>query len=375
MKRVVWLAAADARGHLMRAHLMRGLLAQHGVQVDLVTTSDEGAAFLAGFGDPVTVLSRHYRMEFDGAHNMDPRRSHRRVVRYLLDPRRCLADAFAFARLARGADLAVNDFHPVLLVGDAGVPVVQLFGTHLWEAVSGTFAESGPRWLDRTHARVMRHLRARSFACVEHSLWHGPARGAVRLPPLVARPGRGRDAVRASLGLSPGERLAAVYLNPHFRDPGIAQAVESALAQVNVRAYLVGEGYANRPGWRATDPALADVVAAADLFVSGAGMGALGQARAFCTPLVALLADQPEQRRNAARESLVRPRDFAAVPLGADLSGRLARAAARLSISGSPDRPDADARVAALHQEWTRAFLNLLDKTTVRDRRRIDVGA
>lgn len=375
MRRVVWLAAADARGHLMRAHIMKGLLARHGVQVDLVTTSDEGAAFLASFGERTTVLSRHYRMEFDGAHNIDPRKSRRRVVRYLLDPRRFLADRRALDRLARGADLVVNDFHPLLLVGGIQAPVVQLFGTHLWEAVSGHFEDHGPRWLQRAHAGVLRSLRARSFACVEHSLWHGPgAPGTVRLPPLVARPGRTRDAVRAQLGLAPHEKLAAVYLNPHFTDPRVARAVEEALAEVNVRAYLVGEGYADRPGWRATDPALADTVAAADLFVSGAGMGALGQARAFGTPLVALLADQPEQRRNAQRESVTRRQAFAAVPLGACLLERLTRAAARLLASEWP-RTDADARVAELHGSWTRAFLDLIEAATVRNARRIDVGA
>ena len=42
MKRIVWLAVADARGHLMRAHLAQKILAPE-VQVEILTTSDAGA--------------------------------------------------------------------------------------------------------------------------------------------------------------------------------------------------------------------------------------------------------------------------------------------------------------------------------------------
>jgi UDP:flavonoid glycosyltransferase YjiC (YdhE family) len=62
----------------------------------------------------------------------------------------------------------------------------------------------------------------------------------------------------------------------------------------------VGEGYSGRPGWVATDARFGDVVHAADVFVSGAGMGALELARSAGTPLLVLLGDQPEQARNVA---------------------------------------------------------------------------
>ena len=55
----------DTRTQLLRAHLMRGLLADRGVQVEILTTSDDGAAFLAALGTPAAVLSRWYRVEFD----------------------------------------------------------------------------------------------------------------------------------------------------------------------------------------------------------------------------------------------------------------------------------------------------------------------
>ena len=46
MARILYLAVADARGHLMRAHLVRRLLAPVGHRVDVVTTSEEGQRFL-----------------------------------------------------------------------------------------------------------------------------------------------------------------------------------------------------------------------------------------------------------------------------------------------------------------------------------------
>ena len=53
-----------------------------------------------------------------------------------------------------------------------------------------------------------------------------------------------------------------------------------------------------------------DVVHAADVFVSGAGMGALELARSAGTPMLVLLGDQPEQARNVAELHRLAP-DFA----------------------------------------------------------------
>lgn len=58
----------------------------------------------------------------------------------------------------------------------------------------------------------------------------------------------------------------------------------------------------------ATDARFGDVVHAADVFVSGAGMGALELARGAGTPLLVLLGDQPEQARNVAELHRLAPR-------------------------------------------------------------------
>ena len=73
--RIVWLAAADARGHLVRAHLARSLLAPRGITANIVTTHEDGRRFLAALGTPSEVLSPHYGVAFDRWQNMDRRRN------------------------------------------------------------------------------------------------------------------------------------------------------------------------------------------------------------------------------------------------------------------------------------------------------------
>jgi hypothetical protein len=121
----------------------------------------------------------------------------------------------------------------------------------------------------------------------------------IRLPPLLPAP-RDRDSVRAAHGIAPGERLACIYLNPYFADPALADVLDAELAAAGYRVRAVGEGYAQRPGWRARDASLAELAAAADLFVSAPGSGALALARSSGVPMIALATDQPEQRKNLA---------------------------------------------------------------------------
>jgi hypothetical protein len=114
---------------------------------------------------------------------------------------------------------------------------------------------------------------------------------------------RDREQVRAAYGIAPGARLAVVYLNPYFHDPALADAIDRELAAAGYAVHAVGEGYAQRPGWRARDAGLAELAAAADVFVSAAGSGAIALARGAGVPMIALATDQPEQRKNLASDS------------------------------------------------------------------------
>jgi hypothetical protein len=309
MSRILWLANADARGHLMRCQLVTRRLRRQGFEVDVITTSREGQAFLGAFGVEASLLSEHYRVEFDTRQNMQRLRTEWRVFRYLTSPGRFWRDLPWLEERARGASLIVNDsFHPALLLAHRfrrGTlpPVVHVYGHELRRAVEDNYARRWPTVLERIYRRVIVGSTEHAFGRIEHSL-NAPAAGreiapcTYQLPPALAAPGRSREAVRSSLGLSADQKLVVAYLNPHFADPAVAEAIEGAIHQVGGRLHAVGEGYARRAGWLPWDTELADAIAAADVFVSAPGVAALGQSVAFGVPLLTLLTDQPEQRGN-----------------------------------------------------------------------------
>lgn len=376
--RIVWLAVADARGHLMRAHLARRLLEGRGARVDVLTTSEEGRAFLAALGTPSELLSCHFSVAYDDRQNMARGQTEARALRYFFMPSRGAADLARLAELARGAAYVVNDFHPLLLVagargaGDGAAlpcPVVHVYGENIWGAIEGHFEGRRGALFSRGFGALVRGLRDRAHARIEHT-FAAPlegdldrARGSYRLLPMVAAPRRGAAEVRAALGVGRGQRLAAVYLNPHFADPAVAEALEAALSAEGFVMHAVGEGYAARPGWRAYDGAFADVAAAADLLVSAPGMGAVGMARLFGVPFLALLTDQPEQRANVRFLEASPDAAFAVEDLSdpLDLNERLRRAASGLTRSAPSafERPSAAALIGAIHDRWAHVLTEL----------------
>lgn len=371
-QRVVWLALADGRGHLMRAHLMRQLLGQHGVRVDVVTTSAEGARFLEAMGTPSQVLTPGFRIVYDTQQNLDRRDTERLVLRYLLSPRRIHSDLRHLQPLMEDADLVVNDFHPLLLA----LPlfgkdpyegrVVHLYGQNLWGALEGHLHGRAPGLVDRLFQQRVRRLRSRAFGTVEHSLEVSPGaierRGprAVRLAPIIPTLRAPPEEVRRRLGVSRDERLATMYLNPYFRDNALAERLERALLARGYRLHAVGEGMAGRPGWQAYEPHLAEVTAASDLLVAAPGMGSLGQARLFGVPYLAVCTDQPEQAQNLLQLGNQTVRTFHPT---VDDDESLARSLVELERCPQQrwnERPSPMAAVEQLHASWARALTGLV---------------
>jgi hypothetical protein len=366
-RRVVYLALAIGRGHLMRAAILRELLAPHGVTLDLVTTTEAGRQFLATLGCPSRVLPGGFSLVYDGLQNLDQAGTAAQLAAYLGSPGRALRDWRMLQRLARGASLLVNDsLHPALLVGPRGrVPVVAVHGEDLWQATEHHFDGQAPPGLARCVSAGLRRLERRARVRLVHTLealGEGSlpsGRGELLLPPILAAPRRAPDEVRA--GFRRGERLAVVYLNPNFREAGLADTLERELGAAGYRLHAVGEGYAGRPGWLGRDPELVDSVAAADLLVAAPGMGTLAQARLFGLPLVALLTDQPEQRRNVARYARMAPVE-ALRPDSPDFARALRAAATAPRLP--QQRPDPRQAIGRIHAVWTRTFLRLLVEAT-----------
>ncbi len=354
MSRILWIAVADARGHLMRAHRVRRLLAP-AVEVDIVTTSDAGVAFLAALGTPASRLGRGYALAFDDRQHLDHGRTNARLLRYLgLD---AAGDVARLARWASAYDLIVNDaLHPAALIAswlfDAiDVPIVHVYGSTLLGAVEGYGA--GPL------GAAVRAILGRAFARIEYAADGavGRGEGTYRLRPLVDPPREDRAAVRRHLGVQ--GRLVVAYLNPHFADPRIARAIEAATRDDTL--YAVSEGLGDRPGWVRYDDALADKLAAADVVVSAPGVATMTAVKAAGVPMVALVSRQPEQAMNLERARAA-GRSIQIV----DVAHPEAIAAA---IADARSEPAAES-IEAIRRDWELTLHHLIEERTNRCRTR-----
>ncbi len=350
----------------MRAHLARRVLAEGATAVDILTTSDAGRSFLAALGSPARVLPSRYRLLYDGRHNLRAEESARLLRRYLVSPRGLVRDVATMRRWSEDYDLVVDDsFHPSLVLGSLDPRwrrrIVHVRGDNLQGAVAQTLRDDVP-WGGRALAAAFELACAGAGATVEHTLRPADtprARAVVRLPPLIASPTRCAAEVRAELGAH-DRPLAAVYLNPHFDDRRLAAAIVDALADRGFVVHAVAEGLAPRAPWRAYDPRLTDVIAAADVLVAGPGMGALAHVAAYGVPMLALASRQPEQQRNLATLRSL-PVASAVVDLGAP------RSAVRLreALSALADAPRGSAHPALsparVHRAWRLTFEALAD--------------
>nr|MBA3818005.1 hypothetical protein [Deltaproteobacteria bacterium] len=140
--RLIWLAVAEGRGHLMRAQLAARLLEPAGIDVEIVTTSAAGVAFVGAFGLPARVMSTSFRLAYDARQNLARLRTRATAMTYLLAPGRCLRDLAWLEGRAAGAAVIVNDsFHPALLTSS-------LLGRGMAERVVHVHSENTRRALD-----------------------------------------------------------------------------------------------------------------------------------------------------------------------------------------------------------------------------------
>ena len=255
--RIVYLATADARGHLMRAQLLVHALREAGASVDVLTTSDAGQRFLARFGISSAVLSRRYAVQFDTRQNMLRSRTNWNVAAYVFLPTRLLRDVIRLRHAVRDAVLVINDsFHPALLVMGT-MPawrhkIVHVYGGSLKRALAHNFDGVLPRRLARAFERVVDWQLGSARACIEHDFAYdvdgGLQASSYRLPtPVSVIPAAPDGTAASAIGTTPA-RTAAVYLNPHFCDRALAAALSAGLGDAGLQAHKVGEGYAGHDG-------------------------------------------------------------------------------------------------------------------------------
>lgn len=363
MPRIVYLATADARGHLMRAQLLVHGLRAAGAQVQVLTTSDAGQAFLQEFGIEAQILSHHYGVQFDAQQNMLRSATDSNVAHYVFRPTRMLRDIARLHAVFRAADLVINDsFHPALLFMGA-MPhwrkkVVHVYGASLRKALSANFEGRIPRLLARAFAGIVGWQTDAALCRIEHDFAYDLADATaqpshIRLPtPVVVADGQANAA-----------EAVAVYLNPHFRDVALADALAAGLDHAGRHAHLVGEGYAGHGAWVGIDANWVSCAAQAPFIVSAPGMAALSIALVYRRPILLVLTDQPEQASNAARAAQLGLRHEVVVWHGdaaafsrdvASAAGRLMRAPGTLAESDA-GRAQAHARI----QAWVDCLLAL----------------
>ncbi|MEO4048718.1 hypothetical protein AAFN46_16695 [Pseudomonas sp. CAU 1711] len=359
--RILYLATADARGHLMRAQLLAHALIERGAEVRVLTTSDEGAVFLGEFGIAAEVLSRHYSVQFDERQNMQRGATDRNVARYLFDPRRMLRDIWRLRRLIAGVDLLVNDsFHPALLVMGC-LPgwrrkIVHVYGASLRRALLDNFRGRLPSWLARAFAAAIGFELRRARACLQHDFAYAEV--------VRTAPWRFNLPTPVALASCQAQQVprAAVYLNPHFRDPCLAEGLEQGLAAVGLDSLRVGEGYAGRSGWLARDPQWVEAAASSALIVSAPGMAALSIAQVYGRPILLLVTDQPEQLGNVRRAAELGLRHEVLCWRGdvSDFAAQLEGAARRLLADEEGAAGDGQARARARLDAWVDRMLELV---------------
>lgn len=299
--RFLYLATADARGHLMRAQLLFHALRHAGAQVDVVTTSHAGQCFLAGFGIEASILSHHYAMQFDTRQNMLRGASNRNVAHYIFHPARMLLDMLRLRRMLHAKDILINDsFHPAaLFMGMIPVwrrKVVHVYGGSLREAVLSNFDGVKPGVLGRLFRRVVGWQIDAARARFEHDFSADITENGMGPDCLLPTP----VALAGPSPVAPPHN-AAIYLNPHFTDTDLARALCDGIADAGLATSRVGEGYTGSAGWIGVDPNWPSRAAHAEVVVSAPGMAALSIAVIYGRPILLVLTEQPEQASNVQR--------------------------------------------------------------------------
>ncbi len=380
--RIGYLAVADTRGHLMRSHLVKELLAAEGIQVDLITTSKEGQAFLRSMGDESLLLSEYLLIKFDENQNVLHFRTIVSVFKYILLPWLGLRDFIRLKRFSKDKVFIVNDsLQPTLLVLApmwnrlfGGLKVVQVYGENLWNAAF-SFLDKYPGKLIRPIFRfiILRYMRL-SFGQIKHSFT--PSTDSPDLsdetesrkfsfPPIIGAMTTSEAEVRNQLEVDANKKLLVCYLNPQFQNVSIAEAIESAVKALGMELYGVCENYSSRKGWVATDRNFGDKVAIASLFVSSPGMGALSQAYFHQIPFLALLTDQPEQQLNIDSFASYLSAGLIAVNITDDtkaFSDELHSGLKTLASNEQDQVSDINDKINELRSGWAAAFRHLVDQ-------------
>ncbi len=310
---VVQVVSSIARGHLMRSGVLRSILQGMGANVRTVTSTRAGAEFFACMtGVAPERVGRGWDMRYGDAHDLDVGGSIRSVAAYLASPWRAPAEHIALLPLLLSSRLVVNDIDPGLMLlqalrrGGRGPRLVNVISEHTlgatMEALRGARGGLPGGLLGSLVERQIRDCDALVVNTIDAGKFFRRQGNVLDLPPVVRA-----TASRSSFDEPGHGRLIVAYLNPRFRSRALVEALVAAALAHGASLHLVSE-HASASCMDLASPAvrivpwdagLGDLVPAADAVVTGAGLALPFQCYVAGTPLVAIVSDHPEHRRNA----------------------------------------------------------------------------
>ncbi|PJZ57274.1 hypothetical protein [Leptospira barantonii] len=289
MKKVLWIANADARGHLFRAHLAWTVLRTSEIHVSIVTTNADGKKFLEALGTTSAVLPGNYRLYYDSRQNLIRILTVFKMAFYLLFGN-AVRDLLFLKKISKEFDLILNDLHPVPIFASKffTVDIIHVYGENLWLTIENYFFGIAPRFFAIFFRDTVRKLKNQSKGNIVHSLIQQERKAdEIYLPPLVHFTPRKKS-----------KNTALVYLNPYFSDSYLAESLEEALDDLKIPYVAIGEQYAHRKNWRSYDTNFSKILSESKLVISAPGMNLLAQVLYHRVPYLALSTDQPEQEKN-----------------------------------------------------------------------------
>lgn len=292
----MWIANADARGHLFRAHLASKYLLSEGIAVSILTTNEEGKEFLKALGTPSEVLPGKYQLCYDKMQNLSRLTTAFKMFTYLVFGN-ALRDFFLIRKYSKDCHLILNDLHPVPIFASMlfSIDIVHVYGENLWDTVENHFFGIAPNFFAVFFQKTVRKLRDQARGRIIHTLIAPKSTAPTfYLPPLVDFiPHRQK------------KRKALIYLNPYFSDPYIADSIEKSLANIDMPYEAIGEMYSDRENWKPYSSNFSETVSESSLVISAPGMNLLAQVLYHRIPFIAILTDQPEQEKNLRKLSSI----------------------------------------------------------------------
>lgn len=303
---ILYLATADARGHLMRCQLLSHQLQSAGHQVTVLTTSQAGIDFLAHFKIKATIFTTFYYVEFDSQQNMKALATDWRIIRYFFLPWHMLTDIIRLKKQQKKQrfDLIINDsLHPALISAPFfGIRnIVHIHGETLLKALHNNFKDRLPNWLANGFGKAVSYFLSKAKTQLLHNQHISHPKKLKQgwlLPNPVQIPNRNATDTYRCYGFNITKPLALIYLNPHFQDDIFIEKLEQLLFNSNWQFVGISEYYSYRPHWQPYSNDFANLTYTADLLISAAGMAALRLAKVNSCPLLTLATAQPEQQYN-----------------------------------------------------------------------------